>query len=275
MLSVIMSGLKVAQKDLAVTANNLANSGTIGFKRSDANFVDVFASDPTSDPKTQVGSGAIADMVQRSMTQGAMTTTDRVTDLAIAGRGFFVLSAPVEEGGDAAAAGKMFTRAGNFSIDSSGKVVDGVGNQLMVFETDEAGAVNTESLIGATIPSINEGGALLQGISISSKGVVQARYADDTVKNVGVIALASFPNDGALKAIGGTKFIASGESGEAVYTPPGAPSAGDLLSATLEEANVDITQELMGMLRAQQIYNGNARMLQTAMEVTSRITDKL
>jgi hypothetical protein len=46
-------------------------------------------------------------------------------------------------------------------------------------------------------------------------------------------------------------------------------------SATLEEANVDITQELMGMLRAQQIYNGNARMLQTAMEVASRVTDKL
>jgi flagellar hook protein FlgE len=274
MLSVIMSGLKVAQKDLAVTANNLANSGTIGFKRSDANFVDVFASDPSADPKTQVGAGAIADVVQRSMTQGAMTTTDRVTDLAIAGRGFFVLSPPAEEGATVAA-GNMYTRAGNFSIDSTGKVVDNVGNQLQMFEVDDAGAVNKESLVGATIPSVNDAGALLQSISISSKGVVEARYSDDTVKNVGVVALASFPNDGALKAIGGSKFIASGESGLPVLTPPGAPSAGDLLSGTLEEANVDITQELMGMLRAQQIYNGNARMLQTAMEVTSRITDKL
>jgi flagellar hook protein FlgE len=274
MLSVIMSGLKVAQKDLAVTANNLANSGTVGFKRSDANFVDVFASDPSADPKTQVGAGAIADIVQRSMTQGPMTSTDRVTDLAIAGRGFFVLSAPVEEGATVTA-GNMYTRAGNFGIDATGKVVDNVGNQLQVFEVDDAGAVNKESLIGASIPSVNEEGALLQSISISSKGVVQARYADDSVKNVGVVALASFPNDGALKAIGGSKFIASGESGEAVLTPPGAPSAGDLLSATLEEANVDITQELMGMLRAQQIYNGNARMLQAAMEVASRVTDKL
>jgi flagellar hook protein FlgE len=274
MLSVIMSGLKVAQKDLGVTANNLANSGTIGFKRSDANFVDVFASDPGADPKTQVGAGAIADVVQRSMTQGAMTTTDRVTDLAIAGRGFFILSPPAEEG-VTDATGDMYTRAGNFSIDSTGKVVDNVGNQLQVFEVDDAGVVNKESLVGATIPSVNDAGALLQSISISSKGVVEARYSDDTVKNVGVVALASFPNDGALKAIGGSKFIASGESGLPVLTPPGAPSAGDILSATLEEANVDITQELMGMLRAQQIYNGNARMLQTAMEVTSRITDKL
>ena len=267
MLSVIMSGLKVAQKDLGVTANNLANSGTIGFKRSDANFVDVFASDPGADPKTQVGAGAIADVVQRSMTQGAMTTTDRVTDLAIAGRGFFVLSPPAEEGATDAT-GNMYTRAGNFNIDAT-------GNQLQVFEVDDAGVINKESLVGATIPSVNDAEALLQSISISSKGVVEARYSDDTVKNVGVVALASFPNDGALKAIGGSKFIASGESGLPVLTPPGAPSAGDILSATLEEANVDITQELMGMLRAQQIYNGNARMLQTAMEVTSRITDKL
>ena len=255
-----------------MTANNLANSGTIGFKRSDANFVDVFASDPGADPKTQVGAGAIADVVQRSMTQGAMTTTDRVTDLAIAGRGFFILSPPAEEG-VTDVTGNMYTRAGNFSIDSTGKVVENVGNQLQVFKV-EAGVV-TEELEGATIPSVNDAGALLQSISISSKGVVEARYSDDTVKNVGVVALASFPNDGALKAIGGSKFIASGESGLPVLTPPGAPSAGDILSATLEEANVDITQELMGMLRAQQIYNGNARMLQTAMEVTSRITDKL
>ena len=47
------------------------------------------------------------------------------------------------------------------------------------------------------------------------------------------------------------------------------------MSATIEQSNVDITQELMKMLRAQQLYNGNARMLQTAVEVSSRLTDKI
>ena len=64
-------------------------------------------------------------------------------------------------------------------------------------------------------------------------------------------------------------------SGNAILTRAGAPYAGDILSGTLEQANVDITQELMTMLKAQQVYNGNARMLQAAIEVGSRITDKI
>jgi flagellar hook protein FlgE len=273
MLSVIMTGLSVSQKDLSVTANNLANAGTIGFKRSEANFVDVFANDATSSAKTQVGSGAIVDKVQRIMSQGSMTTTSRVTDLAIAGRGFFVLAPEVAAG--AAAQAPMYTRAGNFGIDATGKVVDSSGNQLQVFAVNTAGVATLTGTIGATVPSKNTANSLLQSLSIDTKGFMKAVYADNSTTNVGQVALASFPRDDALKNIGGTKFIATGDSGVATLTPPGAPSAGDLFTSTLEEANVDITQELMGMLRSQQIYNGNARMLQAAMEVASRITDKI
>ena len=118
-------------------------------------------------------------------------------------------------------------------------------------------------------------GSYLQGIGIDSKGVIQATYGDGSKVNVGAIALASFRNDSALKPIGNTKFIASDGSGQAIMTRAGAPFAGDILSGTLEQANVDITQELMTMIKAQQLYNGNARMLQTAVEVGSRITDKI
>jgi flagellar hook protein FlgE len=273
MLSVILTGLNVAQKDLSVTANNLANAGTVGFKRSEANFVDVFANDSTSSAKTQVGSGASVDKVQKIMSQGSMTTTSRVTDLAIAGRGFFVLAPEVAAG--AAAAAPLFTRAGNFGIDAAGKVVDSTGNQLQVFAVNAAGVATVPATIGAVIPSKNAANFLLQSVSIDTKGFIRAGYADNTTTNVGQVALASFPRDDALKNIGGTKFVATGDSGVATLTPPGAPSAGDLFTSTLEEANVDITQELMGMLRSQQIYNGNARMLQAAMEVASRITDKI
>lgn len=273
MLSVIMTGLSVSQKDLSVTANNLANAGTVGFKRSEANFVDVFANDATSSAKTQVGSGAIVDKVQRIMSQGSMTTTSRVTDLAIAGRGFFVLAPQVEAGAPAQA--PMYTRAGNFGIDAAGKIVDSSGNVLQVFAVNAQGVATLPATIAASVPSKNTANSLLQSLSIDTKGFIKAVYADNSTTNVGQVALASFPRDDALKNIGGTKFIATGDSGVATLTPPGAPSAGDLFTSTLEEANVDITQELMGMLRSQQIYNGNARMLQAAMEVASRITDKI
>ena len=55
MLSIIMSGLNVAQKDLQVSANNMANANTVGFKRSQASFLDVFANDPSANPKTEIG----------------------------------------------------------------------------------------------------------------------------------------------------------------------------------------------------------------------------
>jgi flagellar hook-basal body protein len=118
-------------------------------------------------------------------------------------------------------------------------------------------------------------GIFVQSISVSSKGMIQENYSDGSKRFVGAIALATFPNEAGLKPIGNTDFVACEASGDASLTQAGAPYAGDIRSGTLEQANVDITQELMGMLKAQQIYNGNARMMQTAIEVTQRITDKI
>jgi len=118
-------------------------------------------------------------------------------------------------------------------------------------------------------------GIFVQSISVSSKGMIQENYSDGSKRFVGAIALATFPNEAGLKPIGNTDFVSCEASGEPTLTQAGAPYAGDIHSGTLEQANVDITQELMGMLKAQQIYNGNARMMQTAIEVTQRITDKI
>ena len=428
MLSVIMSGLNVAQKDLQVASNNVANAGTVGFKRSVSNFADVFSNDPSANPKTAVGSGAITSMISRNTSQGAMTSTDKVTDLAIAGRGYFTLASTDPETG---ARNVVYTRAGNFTVNVKGEIVDASDNQLQVFPVNANGKVDTTQMIGAKISSekdpadvrvplsdtagigakvvvkldgntivttpaltqtdLDNGyvtvstpgvssdnssalsasydvskvtinfnsaqvavgdqvrftspdgkfvltrtitaaektagkvdidvpvtvtntniaqataefltsggnaiqgaqvgtmsavlssqvasseyrGVYLQGITVDSKGMVQATYGDGSKSDVGAIALASFRNDSALKPIGNTKFVASDQSGTAIMTRAGAPFAGDILSGTLEQANVDITQELMTMLKAQQLYNGNARMLQAAMEVGSRVTDKI
>jgi len=428
MLSVIMSGLNVAQKDLQVASNNVANAGTVGFKRSVSSFADVFSNDPSANPKTAVGSGAITSMISRNTSQGAMTSTDKVTDLAIAGRGYFTLASTDPETG---ARNVVYTRAGNFTVNVQGEIVDASDNQLQVFPVNSSGKVDTTQMIGAKITSekdpadvrvplsdtaavgakvvvklagdtvvttpaltqadIDKGyvtvstpgvssdnsadlsasydvskvtinfdttqvavgdqvrftspdgkfvtthtitaadrtagkvvldapvtvtnaslaqktaefltsagapiiaaqtgtmsaalgqqvasseyrGVYLQGITVDSKGMVQATYGDGSKADIGAIALASFRNDSALKPIGNTKFVASDQSGTAIMTRAGAPFAGDILSGTLEQANVDITQELMTMLKAQQLYNGNARMLQAAMEVGSRVTDKI
>jgi len=279
MLSIIMSGLNVAQKDLSVTANNLANSNTVGYKKSNANFVDVFANDPSANPKTAVGAGAMTDIVNRDTSQGAMSSTGRATDLAIAGQGYFMLDASDASATDPA---YVFTRAGSFGVSADGTIVNSTGArlQLVPAQTNADGTITPQA--GATIPAVVQttktvAGATstLQGISINGKGLIAATYSDNSIDYPGFVAVANFPNSSALKPIGNSNFIATGDSGIPNVSTGGAPNAGDIMSATLEQSNVDITQELMKMLRAQQLYNGNARMLQTAVEVSSRLTDKI
>ena len=128
MLSVTMAGLNAAQKSMDVTSNNMSNANTVGFKRSTAIFGDVFSSDPASNPKTAVGSGVMTSSVSRDTTAGAIKTTGRVTDLAIDGRGYFVVQDP------SPGAPMTFTRAGNFGLDANGFIADSSGNQLMGFQ---------------------------------------------------------------------------------------------------------------------------------------------
>ena len=282
MLSIIMSGLNVAQKDLSVTANNLANANTAGYKKSSANFVDVFANDPSANPKTAIGAGAMTDIIARDTSQGAMASTGRVTDLAIAGQGYFILNTADAGAG---APSYAFTRAGSFNLDSNGYLVNSSGAKVQVVGGPASDTVPDLPTPSGTLSTedckieFTKGGAAdgptLQGLTINAKGLITATYSDNSVSYVGYVGVANFPNASGLKPIGSSNFISTGDSGGATFSAGGAPSAGDIMSATVEQSNVDITGELMKMLRAQQLYNGNARMLQTAVEVSSRLTDKL
>ena len=91
MIGATESGLKAAQKNIDVRSNNLANAGTIGFKKSGISFADIFPNDPSSSPKTAIGAGVTTAAVDKSMSQGSISSTGNVTDLAISGNGFFVL----------------------------------------------------------------------------------------------------------------------------------------------------------------------------------------
>jgi len=296
MLSVTMAALNASQKEMNVTSNNLANASTVGFKRSYANFGDVFSNDPASNPKTAVGAGVLLTSVARDTTAGALKSTGRVTDMAIDGRGYFVTRDPAAGTNGA----NTYSRAGNFSLDMSGNLVDPGGfvvqgyparvpsTPLAADDTAQLTGINIPPSMTAgtnwptgtvlsdgTTPSAPTADVVLQSLSISPKGEVQATYSDNKTYTLRFVAIANFPSDQGLKAIGNNRYSETGLSGAASITGAGAPKAGNIMSGTLEQANVDITNELMDMIRSQQVYNGNARMLQTTMETVSRITDKI
>jgi flagellar hook protein FlgE len=132
-----LSGLNAAAADLNVTANNIANSSTAGFKESRAEFAELFAVSPQGVAKLATGNGVrVADIAQQ-FSQGNIDFTDNNLDLAISGTGFFTVS----DNGSFA-----YTRAGAFRTDAMGYVVNAQGQRLQVFPPIAGGGFNTGAM---------------------------------------------------------------------------------------------------------------------------------
>jgi flagellar basal body rod protein FlgG len=165
----------------------------------------------------------------------------------------------------------VFSRAGNFSVDKDGYVVNPSGFKLMGTDL-KTGKVNSAVRIAAVDPTSNQP---LQAVSINNKGVVSATYSAGPSVDLYRISIATFGSDVGLKPLGNVAFAQTGASGAANISNAGEGGGGNIMAGTLEQANVDITNELMAMIAAQQIYNGNARMLQTQIEALKRLTDQV
>jgi flagellar hook protein FlgE len=134
---IALSGINAAQSDLNVTANNIANSNTNGFKQSRSEFAELFAVSPQGVSKAQTGAGVKISNVATQFSQGNIEATNNSLDLALSGQGFFILS---DNGASA------YTRAGAFETDNSGYVVNAEGQRLQVYQPTLGGAFNTTSL---------------------------------------------------------------------------------------------------------------------------------
>ncbi|HWK74565.1 MAG TPA: flagellar hook protein FlgE [Povalibacter sp.] len=134
---IALSGLNAAQTDLNVTANNIANSSTTGFKQSRSEFAELFAVSPQGVSSNQFGNGVKVAAVAQQFTQGNINTTNNSLDLAMSGQGFFVLS----DGG-----ARAYTRAGAFQVDNSGYVVNSQGQRLQVYPPATTGNFNTSTM---------------------------------------------------------------------------------------------------------------------------------
>lgn len=128
-----LSGISAASTDLSVTGNNIANASTTGFKESRTEFGDLYTSSLLGSGAPKVGSGIQVANVRQEFSQGSISATDNVLDLAIDGNGFFILS-------DNAA--NTYTRSGIFSLDKDGYVVSNNGSRLQGFMADGEGVVN-------------------------------------------------------------------------------------------------------------------------------------
>jgi flagellar hook protein FlgE len=270
-----LSGLKNAQTELNVVANNIANAETVGFKKSRVNFSDLVAGSAFTSPQLIQGIGSTVQAIAQNYSMGPIELTGGALDVAINGDGFFSTK-------NAATNETFYTRNGAFTVDDSGFVKDGVGNRLQIFATPGTppAAYNpaTDTQVDLQLPADNTNvpghptpPAAFAGVTIAKDGVVKVSYADGTNEQIGVVALAQFTAPNGLKQVGSSNWQSTGLSGQAQYGSPGEGAYGGLLSGSIERSNVDITEELVGLITAQRYFQANAKAIDTATQVSQTV----
>ncbi len=399
-----LSGLNAASRNLSVIGNNIANSNTVGFKSSRAEFADLYANSIASGGRQSIGLGVSVAAVSQQFASGNITATNNPMDVAISGGGFFRVS---DQGAIS------YTRNGQFQVDKGGYIVtnggarltgypvDAVGNltpgvtsdlrlstsdlspkttstigvvmnldsrktpPVGAFSTTDAATYNNATsmsiydsqgnahalslyfvkgatantwnvhatlngtAVGAgaigtltyntdgtldtatsatpynlTLPltngasfngpvpldfntatqfgsafgvnAINQDGysaGKLMGIAIDGDGTVMGRYSNGQLKAQGQIALATFSNPQGLSPLGANTWVESSASGAALVGTPGTSGTGLLQSGAVEESNVDLTQELVGMITAQRTYQANAQTIKTEDQILQTLVN--
>jgi flagellar hook protein FlgE len=135
--STALSGLTAASSDLDVTANNIANADTVGFKQARAQFADVYAAGAVNLNNSVIGQGVRLSSTAQQFTQGNISTSSSNLDLAISGDGFYTLKD---------ASGYVYSRNGQFGEDKSGNVISSTGQALQVYPPLINGGFNTGTL---------------------------------------------------------------------------------------------------------------------------------
>ncbi len=251
------TGMEAMQKRIDVTAHNIANVNTTGYRRQRAEFQDLLydtermpgasTGDGTTLPTgIQVGEGVRLVSTTMELRQGTLQQTGNPLDLAIEGRGFLQV---VQPNGEIA-----YTRAGNLKVDAEGRLVTVDG-----FLVEPA----------VTIPPD------ATSVTISPDGVISVTTPGQTsAQEVGRIELAGFPNPAGLQAIGRSLYLPTAASGEPAVAQPGTEGLGTLAQGFLEGSNVQVVTEMIDLIASQRAYEVNQRVIQAADEMLQRTTQR-
>lgn len=247
------AGLDAQQRNVDVTANNLANVNTTGFKRQRSDFQDLFYA-RLKEPGTrsaaaggyipggiQVGHGVFNVGTPMIFTPGTPVPTQNPMHLMLMDRiSFFQVRLPGGSGET------LYTRDGSFQLDANRDIVTGQGYQLSN---------------NITVPDD------ATSVSISRDGTVSAMFTDQDPQVIGQIEVASFPNPGGLRLLGGNLYQQTTSSGTVTTGNPGENQFGEVQSGFLESSNVQAAEELINLIKAQRAFEMNSRTIQTADEM--------
>jgi flagellar basal-body rod protein FlgF len=230
-----LSRLIILEREMDITANNLANVDTVGFKFESMISNDDEVTMPTlGQPPTAVNFVAGVG-VARDFTEGSLVQTGSPLDVAIEGRGFFQINTP---------AGPRYTRDGRFRVDASGAIVDQDGDQV-----DGGGAIVLDPKKGP--------------VAISATGDVS-----QSGQNVGKITILNFESLSALSKDGNNLL-----RNDSNLTPTAATAS--MRQGFLEQSNVDPVRQITRLIEVNRAYDAMSNMLSATDDLSTSAVQRL
>jgi flagellar basal-body rod protein FlgG len=252
------TGLDAQNTQMAVIANNLANTNTTGYKADRATFQDLMYQNiqqvgSQSTQNTQyaaglsLGTGVKIGATEKSYLQGSVLQTGGTLDLSVTGNGMFQITMP-----DGSLA---YTRDGSFSLDAQGNMVTASGFPLSP---------------AITVP------ITAQSVTVGADGTVTSTTAGTSkTTTLGQIQLANFVNMQGLQPIGNNLLTESASSGSPQVGAPGTNGFGTLSQGSLETSNVNTVTELVNMITCQRAYEMNSKAISTTDQMLQYLTQNL
>jgi flagellar basal-body rod protein FlgF len=225
----------ILEREMDITANNLANVDTVGFKFEAMISNDDPVTMPTpGQPPTNVNFVAGVG-VARDFTEGSLVQTGSPLDVAIEGRGFFQINTP---------AGPRYTRDGRFRVDASGTIVDQDGDQV-----DGGGSIVLDPKKGP--------------VAISATGDVS-----QSGQNVGKITMLNFESLSALSKDGNNQY-----RNDSNLTPTA--STASMRQGFLEQSNVDPVRQITRLIEVNRAYDAMSNMLSATDDLSTAAVQRL
>jgi len=252
------TGMDAQLFNLDTVANNMANAGTTGFKRSRVNFEDLFyehlklpgvqdSAGRLTPVGVSVGVGARVQSTDLDHGQGSLLETQQPYDMAIVGEGFF----QIQDGSEI-----LYTRAGNFTKNSNGEIVLASSDRGRLLEP------------AITIPDT------AVEVSITSEGVISFRtQGSPDLTEVGQLQTVRFINPKGLLQVGENLFAATTASGDAQIGTPGTDGLGAIRSGFLEASNVEPVKELIDLIKTQRNVELNSQVVQASDQLLQLISN--
>ena len=241
-LLVSLSHQLAAYRSMDVIANNIANVSTPGFKRESVKFEEYVSSMRPSEGETgRQPISFVQDMgVSRDLRPGTLTTTNAPFDMAVGGKGYFVVQT---------ADGERYTRDGHFSLDTDGDLVDANGNKVM----GDGGAITLTPDDGT--------------IHFAQDGTITGQTSTGQTNELGKLRVVDFDNEAALQAEGNNLF--------STQQPAQASTDPHVQQGMLESSNVEPVVEMAKMIDVMRAYEATANLSSAQEDMMKSANDRL